>query len=393
MFFYHSLLHNRQFRYLGSFYTHSLIRLFAVAIFQIFNGIYIYQTLLGFGLTFSQSIATTTLVFALIFLIQALSIAPALWIIKKKGLRFSVFWGNIFLILFYVFLMLAQLDPIIFILAAIFAGIQLGLYWTAYHIYFAELTDDDKQGKELSLNSSLGAVVSIGAPAFGGLIISFFGYPAVFLVISALMILAIIPLRNLPKQDDKVPFDILQTISLLSPKKEFKSLLAYSGMGVSQVTTQVFWPIFVLPVMAGVTGIGLLGSVIALFGSVSAISMGFLADKFGAKKVLNILSPLESITGLTRLFVFNPVQVYGVSTIVSAMSEGQYIAIDSLAYERGRHSNIVAIIVQREIGLAVGRFLFLIFIGLLFWFGLPLGVVFVITALLALATRLYPEKV
>jgi MFS family permease len=130
MFFYHSLLHNRQFRYLESFYTHSLIRLFAVAIFQIFNGIYIYQTLLGFGLTFSQSIATTALIFSLIFLIQALSIAPSLWIINRKGLKFAVLWGNIFLILFYIFLLLAQLDPIVFIVAAIFAGISLGLYWT-----------------------------------------------------------------------------------------------------------------------------------------------------------------------------------------------------------------------------------------------------------------------
>src|SRR3990167_292876 len=163
MFFYHSLLHNRQFRYLGAFYTHSLIRLFAVAIFQIFNGIYIYQTLLGFGLTLSQSIATTALIFALMFLIQALAVAPSLWIINKKGLRFSVFWGNIALILFYVFLMLSQFDPILFILAAIFAGIQFGLYWTAYHIYFAQLTDDASQGKEVSLNASLGEIVSIGA--------------------------------------------------------------------------------------------------------------------------------------------------------------------------------------------------------------------------------------
>jgi hypothetical protein len=40
----------------------------------------------------------------------------------------------------------------------------------------------------------------------------------------------------------------------------------------------------------------------------------------------------------------------------------------------------------------VGRFVFLILVGLLLWFGLPLGVVFVITALFSLATRLYPEQ-
>lgn len=294
--------------------------------------------------------------------------------------------------MYYIFLALARIDSILFIPAAIFAGVQLGLYWTAFHIYFAELSDDDKQGKELSLNSSLGSIVSIGAPAFGGLIITNFGYPVVFLVVSVLMGLAMIPLKNLPKQDDRVQFDILKTVFLLSPKKEIKSLMAFSGVGISQITTQVFWPIFVLPILIGAAGIGFLGSVIALFGSGSAIIMGFLIDKFGAKKVLNIISPLDSMSGLARLFVYNPLQVFGISTISSAASEGQFMALDSLAYQRGRHSNIVAIIVQREVALAAGRFVYLIIVGILIWFGLPLGVVFVITALLALATRLYPEK-
>lgn len=393
MLFYHSLIHNRQFRYLGSFYTHSLIRLFAANIFQIFSGIYIYQTLLGVGFSFSQSIAITSLIISLIFLIQLIATAPAIWIVNKKGLKFAVFWGNAAMIFYYIFLALARLDPIVFVIAAIFAGIELGLYWTAFHIYFAELSDDDKQGKEISLNSSLGSMVSIGAPAFGGLIITYFGYPYVFLVVSVLMGLAMIPLKNLPKQDDRVGIDILKIVSLLSPKKEIRSLIAFAGVGVGQVTTQIFWPIFVLPIIAGAAGIGFLGSVIALFGTISAVAIGYLSDKFGAKKVLSVISPLDSICGLARLFVSTPLQVFGISTIASATTEGQFITLDSMAYHRGRESNIVAIIVQREVGLALGRFIFLVILGLLFWFGLPLAVAFVITALMALATRLYQNKV
>lgn len=392
MFFYHSLLHNRQFRYLGSFYTHSLIRLFAVAIFQIFNGIYIYQTLLGFGIDFQKSIATTALIFALVFLIQALAIAPALWLIDRKGLRFSVFWGNGAQILVYLFLSLATFDPILFLIAAIFDGIQLALYWTAYHIYFANLTDDGNQGKEMSLNSSLGAIAAIGAPAFGGLVIVFFGYSAVFAVIAVLMLVAMIPLKNLPKADDKVPMDILKTLLALSPKKELRSLVAFTGVGVSQITTTVFWPIFVLPVVAGAAGIGLLGSIIGLFGSISALAVGFLVDKFGARRILNFISPADSLAGLLRMFAVTSAQVFGISTIASATSESQFLTVDSLAYARGRHTNIVAIIVQREVGLAVGRFVFLLGLGILFWFGLPLPMVFVITALVSLTTRLYPQK-
>lgn len=392
MFFPHSLLHNKQFRYLGAFYTHSMVRLFATAIFQIFNGIYIYQTLMSIGIDFQRSIATTTLIFALTFAIQALAVAPALWLIDKKGLKFAVFWGNCAQVLVYLFLALAKFDPIFFLLSAIFDGIQLSLYWTAYHIYFAQLTDDGNQGKEMSLNSSLGAVAAIGAPAFGGLIIAYFGYSVVFIVIALLMLIAMIPLRSLPKHDDKVPVDILKTLLALSPKKQLRSLLAYCGVGVSQITTTIFWPIYVLPLVAGVTGIGLLGSIIGLFGSMSALFVGFLVDKFGARKILNIVSPLDSLLGLLRMFVSNSTQVFGISTLASATSESQFLTVDSLAYQRGRQSNIVAIIVQREVGLAVGRFIFLLGIGILFWFGLPLSMVFVMTSLVALASILYPSK-
>lgn len=391
MFFSHALLHNRQFRYLGAFYTHSLLRLFATAIFQIFNGIYIYQTLLGIGVDFQRSLATVALIFGLTFLIQAIAIAPSLWLIDKKGLKFSVFWGNAAQILCYVFLALAAFDPIFFLISAIFDGLQLSLYWTAYHIYFAQLTDDGNQGKEMSLNASLGAIAAIGAPAFGGLIIAFFGYSMVFVVISILMIIAMIPLRHLPKHDDKVPIQILETLKALSPKKEIYSLLAYTGVGVSQVTTTVFWPIFVLPIVAGVTGIGFLGSIIGLFGSMSALLVGFLVDRFGARKILNIVSPLDSLVGLLRMFVSTSAQVFGISTIASAATESQFLTIDSLAYRRGRQSNIAAIIIQREVGLSVGRFLFLLGLGILFWFGLPLPMVFMMTALVVLASRLYPS--
>ena len=391
MLFPHSLLHNRQFRYLGAFYTHSLVRLFATAIFQIFSGIYIYQTLIAFDIDPQKSLATTALIFGLGFLIQALAVAPSLWLIEKKGLRFAVFWGNVAQISCYIFLGLAKIDPIFFLMSAISDGLQLALYWTAFHIYFAQLTDDGNQGKEMSLNATLAAVAAIGAPALGGLVIAYYGYSAVFLIITILMLIAMVPLRNLPKHDDKVSFDVMDVLKALSPKKELKSLLAYTGVGVSQITTTVFWPIFVLPIMAGVTGIGFLGSVIGLFGTVSALLVGFLVDKFGARRVLNFTSLIDANVGWLRMFITSSTQVFAISTVASAATESQFLAVDSLAYSRGRQSNIVAIIIQREVGLSVGRFLFLIFAGMGFWFGLPLEFIFIMTAVIVLASRLYPK--
>lgn len=393
MLFSHSLLHNRQFRYLGAFYSHSIVRLFATSLFQIFSGIYIYQTLIGLGIDFQKSIATVALIFGLSFLIQSFAIAPSLWLIDKKGLKFTVITGSIFQILMFLFLAFAKYDPIFFLLSAICDGLQLALYWTAFHLYFAQLTDDGNQGKEMSLNASLAGIVTIGGPALGGLIISYFGFGPLFILITILMVAAVLPLKHLPKHRDRVLVDIMEIVKAISPKKELLSMASYAGVGVGQITTSVFWPIFILPIVIGLSGVGFVGSIIGLFGSISALTVGFLVDRFGSRKILNFVSPLDSIFGLLRMFVFNIPQVFGISAVASALTESQFLSVDSLAYLRGRHSNIVAIMVQREVGLAVGRFVFLLLMGVLFWFGLPLVMVFVVTALVVLASRLYPDRI
>lgn len=346
---------------------------------------------MGHGFNYQQSLAFTSFSFALIFLISAISVGPGVWLMSKMGIRFAVLWGSIALIFFYGLLALSKYDPILLILASICGGIQVALYWTAYHIYFAELTDDKKQGEEISINTVIAAIASVGSPAFGGLIINYFGYQMVFIIISILMMVAIFPLKYLPKTKDTISIDIIKTIMALSPRKELKSYLALAGDGITVVTSQIFWPIYVLTILSGVVEVGLMGSLIALAAAVTTITIGLLTDKFGPKKILNITSSFDALTGVLRVFVMTPIQVL-LSSIASAVtSESTYLTVDSMVYQRGRHKDIVAFVIQREIGLSIGRIIFLTVIGTLLWFGLPIVVTFIITALLSLTPRLYPS--
>lgn len=339
-----------------------------------------------------QSLGVAALFFGLLFLVQALSIGPSLWLISKKGLRFSVFWGSMFLVGFFMLLYLAKLDPIFLILAAVIGGVQIGLYWTAYHIYIAELTDDKRQGEEIAMGNSLSAVAAIGGPAFGGLIIQYFGFEAVFIIMALITLIANLPLRYLPSQKNIISVDILKTISTLSPKKEKKSYLALFGLGTIDVVAGNFWPLFIFPVMAGFVGLGFVGSLIALVSTVTTITIGVLIDKYGPKAVINILSPIDSLVWISRIFVNTPFRVFGVSGAQSLTTAGQIITVDSMIYERARHDNLVAFIIQREMGLALGKFIFLLVLGILFWFGLPLITVFIFAALAALLPKFYPAE-
>lgn len=390
MLLYRSLLHHRQFKYLGAFYLHSLIFLFANSIFAIFSSIYVYQLFQKLGLNNSHSLALTSTFFALQFLIHALSTAPALWIINKRGLRFSVFWGNICLIGYFTLLFLSRYDPFILVLAAILGGLQVGLYYTAYHIYFTELSDDQKQGKEIALGSSLSTIASIGGPAFGGIVITYFGFNAVFIIITMLILLSNYPLRFLPRAKDMVPLDVMAIIKALSPKKEQRSYLGLFGVAAVD-SASIYWPIYTLPILAGFIGIGLMGSLATLSATVGTVLIGVLIDKFGPKKVIRFFSPLDSLLWVVRTIVYLPIHIYSVTTAQALTVSGQFTCENALIYERARHSNLVAMIVQREVGLSISYFSYLMIIGILLWLGLPLVYVFAITAAFALLPMVYPE--
>lgn len=339
----------------------------------------------------SKSLAITSLFFAILFLSHALMMAPAIWLIDKKGLRFMVFWGTIFLVGFYLILFMARFDPIFLFIAAVFGGIQTGLYWTAYHIYFTELTDDRNQGQEVSVGGILSAVVLIAGPAFGGLMITYGGFGAVFIAMIVLLTASLLPLRFLPRQKNIVSIDVKKIVSILNPIREFRSYLALTGIGGSEVIYVIFWPLYIFPILSGFAAVGFMAALGAFATSITTLMIGFLIDKMGAKRVINIVSPLDSILWIIKCVVSTPNQIYLVSTMRGVTASSQGMSFDSLVYERARHEDMAAVIVQRELGLAIGRFVMLFFLGLLFWFGLPLIGVLLIASILTLFPSLYPK--
>lgn len=285
----------------------------------------------------------------------------------------------------------SKYDLIFLLVAPLIGGTYISFYWLAYHTFFSELTDDKNQGQELAISSSLSALVSIGGPAFGGLVISYFGFGVLFLITGILILLASFFLKFIPKQKNVVKIDILEIAKALSPRKESKSMLAIMGVGIVDSATLYFWPIFTFPILAGFVGVGLMGSLSALVASIACIAIGFLSDKFSPKRLLNIVSSLDSITWVLSIIIRTPMQVFTISAIRALTTPAQFLTVDALSYERARHINLMAYIVQREIAQSAGRSIFLITIGVLLWLGLPLVTIFVITALIALVTRLYPE--
>jgi MFS family permease len=326
------------------------------------------------------------------YIFDALSIGPTIWLIAKKGLKFAILLGNISLVLFYLVMFLGKYDLIFLPISTIFGGMAIGLYWTAYHLYFSHLSDDGKQGTEISISAVLQAIASIGGPAFGSLIISFWGFEALFILLSILVILAIIPLRFLPKHENKIDLNILKTVMTLSPKREWKSFVALGADSIGDLVAAIFLPIFILPILSGIVGVGFVGSLVAFFAMTVTFLIGLAIDRFGPKRVTSIFAPLDSIAWVLTTLMYLPIHVFIMSAVYAITRSGQIVSLDATIYGRARHEDLLAYIFQREIGMSAPRAAFLFVLGILFWFNLPLVMVFIFTALITLLTTFYPYQ-
>lgn len=387
-----SLISKRHYKNLEWFYTHSIIRQFALSLFSIFNSIYVYQTLNANHFQKNELLALTALFFALAYLSQLFFIKFAVITINRFGLRKSMLLGGVFTTLFSLTLYLGKYNLFFLIISAVLAGAYLAFYYIAFHIYFTELTDDASEGEEVALGSILPAVVCILGPICAGLLIKLTGFGGVFLVMGISLVLANFPLQFIPNTKDGVKINAGSIFSFFKSKTEVKKHLALSGYAISSATDTYFWPIFIFPILSGsFIQLGLVGSLIAVFSTISIFLVGYLIDKKGPSLIIKILAVCGSLVWIGRVFVKNPLQVYLSSSVQALAILGTGIALDSLIYSKSRGENDIYPILQREINYALTKCIFLLFMGILFWLGLPLITIFVVSAISALLVKLYTE--
>lgn len=382
-------LNQKRFKNLEEFYLHNIIRLMALHMFDIFSSIYVFIVLKGFGLNNAQALGITALFLSLIYLVHLLTIKPALYLIQKFSLQFSMFWGSMLLVLFAVFLYIAKFNPYFLVLAGVVCGVYVGLYYTGYHIYFAQLTDDKREGQELALGNALFALVGILGPVTGGFIIAFWGFGALFLAMALILLLSGIPLHYIAGKTmlSVNPGDFEDIFRL---KNERKNLLAIFGLGVVDSAATYFWPLFIFGVLSGnFISVGVLGSVMAGVSIVSAMLIGWLIDKFKPERIIKPLSLSDSIAWIVRAFSVTPALLYLSSILQSAITHNVSLNMDAMIYEKARSKASISPILQREVGFAVSKSIFLLLSGLILWLGFPLFAFFLIASLAALLPRLY----
>lgn len=330
-------LHFFRNRELNELYASIAIRSFAMAMIGLFVPIYLYQ--LGY------SFASIFLFYAIASLTHAIFTIPSARIAAKFGIKHTIFFSTPFLILF--LFLLYSLDkfswPLPFI--GIIVGISTSLFWIGYHVDFSKFSNKKQRGKEIGFSKIVASVFSALGPIVGGLILTFLGFKALFLLSSFLLVGAVVPLFFSREIHEPITFSFKGFFK----GQKIKDSLGFIGHGIEDGINAVIWPLFIFLFILGqkYTSLGLAYSLTFFFSIVFVFLIGKFSDLY-RRTLLKIGSIANAIVWIIRSFIVTPIQVFVLNSFYGLSKTSMEIPFDAISYDKANKSDILKFITLRE---------------------------------------------
>lgn len=356
-------------------YTAVAVKDFAFSMIAIFEPVYLYKMYGSLSIVFLYYAISSTIYF---FLIPLGAKAAA-----KHGFEHCIFYSIPFAILY--FLTLSQVPNhwwFIFFALIFSVGYKL-LFWPSYHTDFAHYSKDGYKGRELSTLSFISTMASIIGPVMGGIILTKFGFEVLFVIVSIVSLISVVPLFTTREKFIPHNFSYKKAFRrFLNPYNRYKrnDSLAYFGYGEEMISA-IGWSIFIFLVVKEFYIMGIIASIVAVSIAVMALYVGKLADTLTNKNKNELLASsaiLLSISWFLRPFAANWLGVLLVDILSKCPKTGITYPLHTFVYSGGgdSHKGFLKYIVFYEMSLNVSKALAmwiifaisLVLSGFNFWF-------------------------
>ena len=325
-------------RELNELYASISIRAFSLSLIGVFVPIYFY--LIGYPLI---SIFFFYILHSLFHIVFSIPVAK---ISSRFGIKHSILFSIPSLIIFFFLLYSIEIFSWPLALLAVFSGLSTSMFWIPYHIEFAKFSDRKNRGKEIGFSGIIACLFSALGPVLGGIFLTIFGFKILFIVVSALLFLSVIPLFFSKEVHEPVPL----SLSGFFKGQKTTDILSFLGHGIENKLGTIVWPLFIFIFILGENYTSL-GTVAGLTIGVAFVSMIFIS-KFSdlyRKTVLKIGSVSNAVIWVAKSFIVTPIQVFVVGAFYGISQTAMHISFDAITYDKVKKNNLVRIILEREI--------------------------------------------
>jgi MFS family permease len=348
---------------IAAIYINTALRTFAVSLVGIFVPVFLFLKAQGvWGKDISFGIYGVILYFAIKRFSVIMFLIPAAKIISKLGFRWSIFSANLLLVVLLALLSLTQINFWIIPLAAVVNGFQGPLYWLSYKTLFAREGVLSSLGREVGLSAISTQIAAIAGPVLGGVIITVWGFSAMFIVALIVVVISGIPFFFMPHHEHKYTASLIGVVEWLKNRKHWNEELSFLGRHINASIYGLFWPIYVFLVLDSFEKQGLAASLALVASAAMVYVAGRMFDRKHSKKAFNFGILLTSLAWIARGFVRSLNQLVAVETSANAISPFYWVTFDSLVYERAREKDekVIVFMVGRELVVSIAVLIVLV---------------------------------
>lgn len=329
---------------LSELYTFIVLRSLAISMIGIFIPIYLIKEL-------NYSLLQVLVFYVYLFIFFGLVTPICADLASKIGFKHLMLISLFPQLLFYYLLnQLGNVKTPLYILALI-VGIAEGLFWLSFHLNFIFSTDKKHRGEEIGLWYILATVIAIIGPFLGGLILTLYNFHVLFMIVTTLLIISMIPLLYSKDIYKTSPLNWEKILEYSTGKDAIK----YMAYGIRSLTAVIFWPIFIFFSLYGYLSTGFVISFSSFVMVFVIWSIARLSDKINKDILIKLGSLFEGIIWLVKLVVRGFTQILSISVLGSIAYSMIDIPFSAQVYNKATKTKPVEYLIFREFFLTLGR--------------------------------------
>ncbi len=375
---------------LKKIYFHRAITALAVQLAGIFSVIFLYKF-------FGYNYVYVILFYVFLGVLTIILLPLVGKVINKISYKGTIVLGAFFRLFLWISYALTSFYNwkygIIFIIISLL-GIRI-FYWVPYKTDFVTFRKSSDHSKSVSILLSIQNIVGIFAPVLAGFIISTYSYGVLYAIGASFLLLAIWPLREISRIDNKFTWSYLDSFKQLFNKKN-KGFVVSSLFNGAESMVVFIWPIFIFEILKGdYLKIGSIATLTTLVVIILNLFIGKYTDKKRNEKTfLKYGTAMVSLAWLIKIFVTTAGQVFFIDIYHKVSSAVYGASYNSLVYgyqsDRGKLVDEYTLV--NELSFRIGQTLSgIALLGLSAL--VSMNFLFIIAAIAVLLTNLIPKRV
>ena len=298
---------------------------------------------------------------ALYFLIARLtSLVLSVWlgkVICSMGMKWSFFWGHVFFIGLMGLLIWGYMNPQVVLWSAVVYGVQVHLYWDAYHTLISKLIHKKNLAENLGLLHFIVQLVSALTPAIGGLVAATYDYRGLFAISIFWSIFgAILSLRITDESRYSQP-SWREFGQWLSEKRFIVLSISFFGR-VFYDLALLIWPLYVFIILGTVEKVGFLYSASLTTALLMWLVVGYYIDHHRGRRPFLISGGALSVLWVLRSMAVNAWTIGFSDLLDKLVSNFHWMFFDTIMFKRGQGDKAFSYFIYREAIVSLAEMIF-----------------------------------